>query len=92
MHPGFTAGVIEEHALANLLVWDARHPSMWPFTGYKNLAMGDTTQAIHNAMAAGTWLGKDGSFHKSLMERLNYREIQLDAEQRFRNILKKCGL
>jgi cytosine/adenosine deaminase-related metal-dependent hydrolase len=68
LHPAARAGVLEQGALANLVVWDPDHPSMWPEPGLSTLAMGDTSQAIHAMFVAGREVGEAGSFHRSLLE------------------------
>jgi 5-methylthioadenosine/S-adenosylhomocysteine deaminase len=88
LHPKFRVGRLSAGSLANLIVWDNTHPSMWPATqNLRTLAMGDTTQAIHNMMVAGKWVGKDGNFHNSLVHSSEYESSLREAEERL-NALK----
>lgn len=83
MHPAFTAGRIESGALANLLVWDHQHPSLWPATDLLHtLAMGNTAQAIHAMFVAGQRIGTDGDFHRSVRESDDYRQAHREATDR----------
>lgn len=87
-HPAFRAGVLEERALANLLVWDLEHPAFWPERpGLNALAMGDTTQAIHAMYVAGRLIGEAGDFHRSLLESDDYRRSLEQATKRRRALL-----
>jgi len=89
LHPAIRAGIIEEGALANVVVWDADHPSMWPEAGLSTLAMGDTTQAIHAMFVAGREVGEAGDFHRSLLESERYREASGEANRRREALLAK---
>jgi 5-methylthioadenosine/S-adenosylhomocysteine deaminase len=89
LHPVLRAGVLEAGALANLLVWDPEHPSMWPGAGLSTLAMGDTTQAIHAMFVAGREVGQAGDFHRSLVESERYREALREADRRRGVLLAK---
>jgi cytosine/adenosine deaminase-related metal-dependent hydrolase len=82
LHPAAPAGVLEAGALANVVVWDPDHPSMWPGPGLSTLAMGDTTAAIHAMFVAGREVGQAGAFHRSLVDSDAYRQALLDASRR----------
>jgi 5-methylthioadenosine/S-adenosylhomocysteine deaminase len=88
-HPAMRAGVLEPGALANLVVWDPDHPSMWPEAGLSTLAMGDTTQAIHALFVAGREIGQAGDFHRSLVESDGYRRALDDATRRRERLLAR---
>ena len=82
MHPAFRAGELAAGALANLLVWDNEHPSMWPEEGLGTLAMGDTTQAIYAMWVVGSEVGSAGDFHRSVVDSDAYRDTLQEAEER----------
>lgn len=90
LHPGFVAGEITPGALANLLVWDTHHPSMWPgHAPFRTLSMGDTTQAIHAMFVMGREVGRAGSFHASLVESDGYRDAVGEASDRLGRLLDR---
>lgn len=89
LHPKMRAGVIEAGALANLLVLDPHHPSMWPARDpLRVLAMADTASAIDRLMVAGAWrpvgmdLRMDGA----------YRDARREADRRLELLLKRHRL
>jgi len=89
-HPGMRAGVIQGGALANLLVWDTEHPSLWPNEDLlRVIAMGDTTGAIHAMYVAGRSVGEAGDFHRSIRESEAYREAHREAEKRLAAVLAR---
>jgi len=89
LHPKFRAGVIAAGALANLVVWNATHPSLWPSTDPRRLlAMGDTTGAIHAMFVAGKPVGRPGDFHASLVESDDYRDAHAEATQRLWRLME----
>lgn len=93
IHPRIRVGQISEGSLANLIVWNPEHPSLWPFQNLDSLAMGDNLSAIHNLLCAGQWIGKiDGQFHSGIIESPTYKEHLKEARERFALVLKKCGL
>ncbi len=84
LHPAFTAGVIAPGALANLIIWEREHPAFWPgLHPLRTLALGDTTQAIHQMMVAGRWIGEAGDYHRSLMTSPDYLASRREASERF---------
>jgi len=90
MHPQFKAGVIEEKALANFIVWDINHPSFWPpFRLQRSLCMGDTTGAIYNMCVAGNWLGTDGNFYNNILQSKEYQESIKEANKRLQYLLQR---
>ena len=85
LHPGFLSGVIAPGALANLAVWDASHPSMWPGSlPLRSLAMGDTAGALWGMMGRGRWIGQPGDFAQSVVTSSSYRRALEDAQARFK--------
>jgi 5-methylthioadenosine/S-adenosylhomocysteine deaminase len=92
LHPAFTAGVIAEGALANLVVWDTEHPSMWPaFDPLHVLCMADTAGAIHAMYVAGQQQGTDGAFAASIAASDTFRAAQVEARARLERIADKLG-
>ncbi|APJ02633.1 amidohydrolase family protein [Silvanigrella aquatica] len=89
-HNHFKAGILEKGALANFTVWDTDHPSMWPAHNVtRNLAMGDTTGAIHNMCVGGKWLGENGNYSQSILNSANYKNSLSEANHRLNILLKK---
>ena len=88
-HPGVVAGVVEEGALCNLVVWDLDHPALWPSLDPLHvLAMADATKAIHAMIVAGRSVGEDGDFHRSLVATEAYREARREATDRVTRLLE----
>lgn len=93
IHPHIKVGSLSEGSLANLIVWNPAHPSLWPFQNTNSFAMGDNLSAIHKLLCAGKWIGnQSGPFHTSILESHNYKEHLKEARERFALVLKKCGL
>lgn len=85
LHPQFRAGVIEEGALANLLVWDTDHPGLWPADNPLHaLVYGDSAGAIHAMAVGGETVGVVGDFARSLTQSEEYRDAQEEARARLR--------
>lgn len=90
LHPGFQAGEIAPGALANLLVWDTSHPSMWPpHAPFRTLAMGDTTAAIHAMYVMGREIGEAGCFAAALVDSDAYRDAVGEASDRLARLLDR---
>lgn len=92
LHPDFLAGLIAPSYLANLIIWDIDHPSVWPFRGAGNLTMGDTGAAIWQMMCRGQWMGEGGNFHHSLRNSTIYQDHLEEASRRLRDLRKRSGL
>jgi 5-methylthioadenosine/S-adenosylhomocysteine deaminase len=89
-HNHFKAGAIKIGSLANFIIWDLNHPSMWPGDNVtRNLTMGDTTGAIYNMCIAGKWLGLNGNFCYSILKSDNYKFALDEANERLKRLLKK---
>jgi cytosine/adenosine deaminase-related metal-dependent hydrolase len=85
------AGEIVPGAIANLVVWDLDHPTMWPeHAPFRTLAMGDTTQAIHTMFVMGRQVGKAGDFHRSLIQGEAYRAAVAEASERLARLLENA--
>lgn len=92
MHPQVKLGTIEPGALANLLVWDPQHPSMWPMHDpLAALAMGDTCAAIESMMVAGRFIGGLGGLQQ-IARGPDYRDARVEADRRLRDLLERLGL
>ena len=90
LHPAFIVGEISVGAMANLVVWDTDHPSMWPASSpLRVLVMGDTAQAIHAMFVMGKQIGATGDFHRSLLNGFVYKEAIKEATARFDSLLKR---
>lgn len=89
-HPQFTAGVIQPKALANIVIWNTDHPSFWPSQNLlRNLAMGDTTGAIHNMWICGKQMGENGNFANSILNSHDYKNALIEAQKRLDGIIKR---
>lgn len=88
-HSQFKVGVVAENHLANLVVWDLEHPSLWPSEGLRALSFQDTSSAISNVMVAGQWKGKAGHFQESIVSSQEYQEALEEAKKRMRTIMLK---
>ncbi len=90
LHPKVRVGRLSAGSLANLVVWDNSHASLWPTTQeLRGLAMGDTVGAIQNMMVAGKWIGKDGNYSNSIVKSAEYCEAKKDAEMRLQELQKR---
>ena len=90
LHPSFRAGTIAPGALANLIVWDTAHPSMWPgLHPLRTIAMGDTTDAIWNMMARGEWVSEGGNYHRALTTSPDYLDAHQEATARLTALLAR---
>ncbi len=88
LHPAVKAGVIEPGALANLAVWDTRHPAFWPGSDLlRGLAFGDTSQALFSLYVAGTPIGQPGNLAASLLASDAYREARKEADTRLARLM-----
>ncbi len=82
MHPKLPVGALESGALANLVVLDPDHPTMWPCRDpLRNLVMCDVAPAISWMMTRGQWIGTRGRFRESLLEG-DYGEALAEASRR----------
>ncbi len=96
LHPHFTAGVIAPGALANLAIWDTRHPSFWPAESPDErlavLAMGDTTGALDGLITNGRLVGKIGDFQRSLLSSDAYSAAQDEGRRRLVELIERAAL
>ena len=90
-HPRLPCGGLEPGRLANLLVLDPDHPCLWPSLDlWRTLAMADVAPAIDRMMVAGCFVGRAGSFHRSLWEEA--RAARREADERLRSLELRSGL
>lgn len=83
LHPKLRAGVIAPGALANLLVFDLDHPSMWPaHDPLAVLAMADAARGIWAMYVAGREIGEAGNFERSILESEAYAAARREASDR----------
>ena len=87
MHPKVKAGQVAPGHLANLLVWDLEHPTLWPGQRpLRSLAYGDTSQAIEAMMVGGRWLGRPSELGRSP----GYQEACREALGRLRALAARA--
>ncbi len=93
MHPHVKLGTLAAGTLANVLVWDPEHPSMWPLHApLSTLAMGDTCGAIDSMMVAGQWIGGGVGTLQTIARSAAYREARVEADRRLQALLGRLGL
>lgn len=89
MHPGFAAGRIAAGALANLLVLDVEHPSLWPARDLpRALVYGDVAPAIHALIVAGRMIGTPGDYHRSIRDSEAYEDARAEADARLAALIE----
>lgn len=91
LHPAFRAGALEAGALANLVVWDLRHPALWPGETLRSIAFTDSLGAIDNMMTAGKWRGEWGRFGESICASAAYQTAHAHAQRCYKGLLQRCG-
>jgi 5-methylthioadenosine/S-adenosylhomocysteine deaminase len=89
MHPKFRAGVIDVGALANLIVLDPDHPTLWPGDDpLRVLAYADAAPAITGMMLCGRWQGELGSFRETVLGDA-YADAVTEARRRLTELLRR---
>ena len=92
LHPAFTAGVIADGALANLIVLDPNHPNLWPTQDVlRALALSDVPPAIDSMMVRGRWIGTPGAFRETALG-TPYHDARTEAHERLRAVLARPSL
>ncbi|MEM9187618.1 MAG: amidohydrolase family protein [Myxococcota bacterium] len=88
LHPHARTGVLDAGAIANVLVFDPDHPSLWPCIDLPHtLAMADCTLGIHQMFVGGKARGEAGRFQESLTESETYRAHAEEARSWIRQLL-----
>lgn len=88
LHPGFAVGRIEPKALANLIVLDVDHPSLWPGRDLiRALVYSDIAPALHAMFVAGRLVGTPGHFHESVLTSEAYQASKQEADARLYELL-----
>lgn len=83
IHPKVEAGVIAPGALANLLVFDLDHPSLWPaHDPLAALSMADAARGIWAMYVAGREIGEAGHFEQSIVTSDAYADARREAAGR----------
>ena len=90
LHPACPVGAIASGHLANLIVWEQEDPCFWPsHQPLRDLALGDTTQAIFSLYCGGQRIGEAGNFHASLRGSSTYRDARAEAEARLQKLMRR---
>ncbi|TNE50560.1 MAG: hypothetical protein EP343_07690 [Deltaproteobacteria bacterium] len=90
MHPAMKVGHLQADYLANFVIWDPMHPSMWPsMDPLRLLALSDTTPAIQGMMVNGQWIGERGDFARSVRESDAYQDALQEANERLTALQKR---
>ncbi|MEO0323779.1 MAG: amidohydrolase family protein [Myxococcota bacterium] len=93
LHPAFRAGTLEVGALANVAVWDAGHPRLWPLLDpLRALTHGDGDDALRALFVRGQPVGETGDVAGSLRRSEAYGAHRDEAEKRLRGLLGRMGL
>ena len=87
LHPKCRVGSLQKGSLANLIIWDQEHPSLWPGNQLRTLAFGDTSSAIKSLVVAGKWL-----WLANLVKQDKYLAHLEEANSRLKELLKRCGI
>lgn len=86
-HPQQRVGQLVAGALANVLVWNTKHPSMWPRGDAKRaLAYGDTTAAIRAMWVAGRQVGDLQRGPQALLDHPAFAGWQREADARLKEL------
>lgn len=90
LHPEVCVGVLAPGALANVVVWDLRHPAFWPAPEpWEALAWGDATPAIQGMWVAGVAVGAFGDFHRSVLGSADYQNARAEADDRLQALRRR---
>lgn len=92
LHPKLDAGQLVAGARANICIWDARHPALWPRTSpVRALTMGDIGSPW-GLMVNGRWIGERGALRESLIDSDDWREAREEADGRLRALARRAHL
>lgn len=92
LHPYMQAGELAVGALANMVIWDGDHPSMWPGSRLRSLAMNDSTAAINGLVVGGKVVGWGKNWQNEFLDRISYRELIEEANRRLIDLINRSGL
>jgi len=91
-HPALRTGVIEAGARAQLCVYDAGHPALWPGRDLlRGLALGGIAPALTGVIASGEWVGEPGNPAACLRDPV-VREWMQEASRRHELLLERAGI
>ena len=106
LHPRIQAGRLAPGCLANLVVWDAKHPALWPATDMKSaLCLNSSIGAASSALlVAGKWVGQQlpssqgqsnlgtaGGWQAALLGSERYTSHHAEASERLEGLLQRTG-
>jgi len=87
--PELGLGQLTPGALANLAVWDLRHPALWPARDpLRALTFGDAGAALHSLMVAGRWIGEPGRV-AAILDTDDARAWREEADERLGHLLRR---
>jgi 5-methylthioadenosine/S-adenosylhomocysteine deaminase len=90
LHPALPVGQIAPGQLANLVIWDLHHPSLWPAPDpLRALALSDAAPAIQQMMIRGEWKGERGNYSHSLLNTPEFQAHKAEANTRLKALLKR---
>ena len=93
LHPHFNCGALAIGQMANIAIWDAQHPSLWPIHDVRRtLVMNQTAAALNGLFLMGQQRGRIGDFQRSIREEEGYQESRSEAEARRRSFLTRINL
>lgn len=94
LHPQLPVGAIEIGRLGNILVWDSKHPCLWPnWDPLQGLAFNHATPALLRIMLRGEWLfDGEGYLASRIMQDSRIHEWQAEASLSWKKLLTRANL
>ncbi len=93
LHPRHRVGILEAGARADLAVWDADHPALWPAADpLRALALAHAPPALHAMVLGGRVVGTPGDLAGSVRRSEAYAAALDEARGRRHHLLRRAGL
>lgn len=93
LHPRLRVGILEAGARADLAVWDADHPALWPAADpLRALALAHAPPALHAMVLGGRLVGTPGDLAGSVRRSDAYAAALDEAAGRRHHLLRRAGL
>lgn len=92
-HPGAPQGVIAPGMRANLAVWDANHPALWPGNDYLHaFVMGSMRDALRGLYLGGRTVIDPATGPSALLAGDTFAEHRREASERLTKLLERAGV